>query len=164
MRASSIKDLLSYQYEMIMGSREVVLNFCEKFNPSDYTNEVQGFGRGSICTTQLHIANTYTFWIANSIMNKSAPYHKYEPVNISFVKKAFDDVNLFMKVFIEEYSENINRELLINIKDDTDKIKASPLMVFTHVITHEFHHKGQVMSMSRLLGYTPPDADVIRFI
>jgi len=33
----------------------------------------------------------------------------------------------------------------------------------THVMTHEFHHKGQIMTMGRMLGYTPPDADVIRF-
>lgn len=33
----------------------------------------------------------------------------------------------------------------------------------THVMTHEFHHKGKIMTMGRMLGYTPPDADVIRF-
>ena len=38
----------------------------------------------------------------------------------------------------------------------------TPLQLFTHTITHEFHHKGQVMSMSRLLGYVPVDADIIR--
>jgi uncharacterized damage-inducible protein DinB len=35
--------------------------------------------------------------------------------------------------------------------------------VFSHVITHEFHHKGQSMTMSRMLGHLPPDTDVMRF-
>ncbi|WP_372850566.1 DinB family protein [Pedobacter sp.] len=30
-------------------------------------------------------------------------------------------------------------------------------------MTYEFHHKGQVMTMARLLGNTSPDTDVMRF-
>ncbi len=41
-------------------------------------------------------------------------------------------------------------------------LMVNPLQLFTHVITHEFHHKGQIMSLSRHLGYTPVDADIIR--
>jgi uncharacterized damage-inducible protein DinB len=28
------------------------------------------------------------------------------------------------------------------------------------VTTHEFHHKGQIVLMARVLGYFPPDTDV----
>jgi uncharacterized damage-inducible protein DinB len=45
---------------------------------------------------------------------------------------------------------------------DGKKGKSSPLEVFTHVMTHEYHHKGQLLSLSRQLGYTPIDTDVIR--
>ncbi|MCB0640529.1 MAG: ATP-binding cassette domain-containing protein, partial [Phaeodactylibacter sp.] len=40
--------------------------------------------------------------------------------------------------------------------------ETEALKLFTHVITHEFHHKGQVLSFSRHLGYTPVDTDVLR--
>jgi uncharacterized damage-inducible protein DinB len=39
---------------------------------------------------------------------------------------------------------------------------TSAFQIFTHVITHEFHHKGQILSLSRHLGYTPVDTDIIR--
>ncbi len=39
---------------------------------------------------------------------------------------------------------------------------TTPFELFTHVITHEFHHKGQVLSLSRHLGYIPVDTDIIR--
>ncbi|RZL05047.1 MAG: hypothetical protein EOO89_27250 [Pedobacter sp.] len=42
-------------------------------------------------------------------------------------------------------------------------IETDSYSIFTHVITHEFHHKGQSMTMSRLLGHTPPDTDILRF-
>jgi uncharacterized damage-inducible protein DinB len=156
-------DLLSEQYQFIKGSREVVFNFCEKFDPSDYIKEVEGFGRGSICSTQIHIANTYTYWVANALMEKSLGYIKYEPNNIETVRKAFDAVNSFIEEFINEYGENINQIKKINIPNKQDQISISFLQVFTHTVTHEFHHKGQIMSMGRILGYIPPDADIIRF-
>ncbi|RZK68975.1 MAG: hypothetical protein EOO92_22520, partial [Pedobacter sp.] len=43
------------------------------------------------------------------------------------------------------------------------RVDTTVTSLFTHVITHEFHHKGQIMSMMRLIGYIPPDADIIRF-
>lgn len=39
---------------------------------------------------------------------------------------------------------------------------VTSLELFSHVITHEYHHKGQVLSISRHLGYTPVDTDIIR--
>ncbi|MNY69859.1 DinB family protein [compost metagenome] len=42
------------------------------------------------------------------------------------------------------------------------KNSAKPFKVFTHVITHEYHHKGQILSLSRHLGYTPVDTDIMR--
>ncbi|MDM7914044.1 MAG: DinB family protein [Candidatus Eisenbacteria bacterium] len=34
-----------------------------------------------------------------------------------------------------------------------------PAWVVLHVLTHEYHHKGQVVSIARSLGYTPPETD-----
>ena len=154
MKAEDQKNLLEQQYKLIKDSREVVFRFCEQFNPSDYTKEIEGFGRGSIYNTQAHIANTYTFWVANSVMEKSLPYLKYESNDIGTICKAFDTVNSFMEEFIMDYWGNMNQTRLISV---------TLLQVFTHVITHEFHHKGQIMSMGRQLGYIPPDADIIWF-
>jgi len=157
------KEILLNQYELVKSSRKVVFNFCREFKHSDYTKEIDGFGRGSICTTQTHIANTYIFWVANSVMNKSLSYHDYKPVELNAVMEVFYGVNQFMEEFINLYINDIFSRKTINIKDGNNKISATLLQIFTHVITHEFHHKGQIMSMGRLLGYVPPDADIIRF-
>ena len=34
-----------------------------------------------------------------------------------------------------------------------------PSLVVLHVLTHEFHHKGQICAAARMLGYEPPDLD-----
>src|SRR5689334_16537142 len=35
----------------------------------------------------------------------------------------------------------------------------SPAFILLHVITHAFHHKGQVVAMLRIHGYSAPDTD-----
>ena len=36
----------------------------------------------------------------------------------------------------------------------------SPAFILLHVITHAFHHKGQILAMLRILGYPAPDTDL----
>lgn len=38
----------------------------------------------------------------------------------------------------------------------------SPAFIVLHVITHTFHHKGQVVAMLRALGHPAPDTDLQR--
>ncbi|MCB0624495.1 MAG: hypothetical protein KDC43_11415, partial [Saprospiraceae bacterium] len=40
--------------------------------------------------------------------------------------------------------------------------EAEAFRLFTHVVTHEFHHKGQILSLTRHLGFVPVDTDVMR--
>jgi uncharacterized damage-inducible protein DinB len=36
----------------------------------------------------------------------------------------------------------------------------SPAFILLHVITHAFHHKGQIVAMLRILGHPAPDTDL----
>lgn len=38
----------------------------------------------------------------------------------------------------------------------------SPAFILLHVITHTFHHKGQIVAMLRILGHPAPDTDLQR--
>ncbi len=42
-----------------------------------------------------------------------------------------------------------------------EPLSITPLWLLTHTETHEFHHKGQIVSMARHLGYTPPNTILI---
>lgn len=79
---------------------------------------------------------------------------------ITQVGKLFDQTNLLMEGFFEKFAGHLDQE--IDKDFSGKKIKTSALQLFTHVITHEFHHNGQMMTMARVLGKTPPDTDVIR--
>ncbi|MCY9423036.1 DinB family protein, partial [Bacillus paralicheniformis] len=40
-------------------------------------------------------------------------------------------------------------------------VKKTPHQLLIHSITHEFHHKGQIVAMLRLLGYIPNNTDIL---
>ena len=149
------------QYELVKSSRSVLIDYCSKISGSDFLTEHTHFGRGSVRNLLVHIGNTYEFWIGEQALNKQMKYLPY--AEIRSVQEAADylsSVDALVAVFAEKYSENYKNELQLSIRNKP--VVASPLKLFTHVITHEFHHKGQILSISRHMGYIPVDTDIIR--
>ncbi|EGL17430.1 hypothetical protein HMPREF9413_1764 [Paenibacillus sp. HGF7] len=44
----------------------------------------------------------------------------------------------------------------------SDSVELTELWLFTHTITHEFHHRGQMLKMGRQLGYIPPKMNLAK--
>jgi uncharacterized damage-inducible protein DinB len=156
-------ELLKQQYNLIKSSREVVLNYCSTIKHEDLTKKNENFNKASMMYLLVHIANTYLFWLRSFAAGEQFEYFKEAGVkDVEGLKAAFEEVNKTVENFLDKYDDpgiQIEGEIFWLKKNMTYTV----LELFTHVITHEFHHKGQIMSMSRMLGYTPPDADVIRY-
>ena len=154
--------ILEDQYELVKDSRSVLLDYCQSISNSDFIKPVNTFGRGGTIRNLLtHITNTYKFWIGENILKKEMIYPDYSSVNnVTDVIDLFDDVNKIMQDFFAEFfeKENLKIEYEINGK----KGVSDPHRIFLHAITHEFHHKGQILSLSRNLGYIPIDTDIMR--
>jgi uncharacterized damage-inducible protein DinB len=49
-------------------------------------------------------------------------------------------------------------------RSNDEIITVTPNKLLMHTITHEFHHKGQIVTMARQMGYDEiPDSDIFRF-
>lgn len=148
------------QYELVKSSRNVLFDFCNTISDADFVNQNTSFGRGgSMRNLLVHIANTYQYWIGNLVLKSNIRYAEYDEFkNISDVIELFGQVDEFVAEFIENMDayEDIDYEIQ-NVKSS-----AKPFKLFTHVITHEYHHKGQILSISRHLNYTPVDTDIMR--
>jgi uncharacterized damage-inducible protein DinB len=152
---------MNIQYDLVISSRNVLLDYCQLINNKDFLLENSNFGRGSIRNLLVHICNTYEFWIGQQALKKDIQFKKYDTItSVREVEKYFEKINDLIEEFIAIYKDHYLEELSVNINNKN--LKANPLKLFTHVITHEFHHKGQILSLSRHLGYIPVDTDVIR--
>lgn len=149
------------QYEYVKDSRNILFEYCKTISPEDFINQNTSFGRGgSMRNLLVHIANTYEYWIANLALKKNLKYAEYEDhLTVQQVILLFDSVDVLMEEFILEMNLS-DTEIVYEIQGN--KNSASSLKFFSHVITHEYHHKGQILSLSRHLGYIPVDTDIMR--
>lgn len=148
------------QYEFVKDSREALFEYCKTISPNHFVDQNTSFGRGgSMRNLMVHIGNTYQYWIGNLSLTKSISYTPYEAiVNVQQVVALFDSVDKLM----DEFMSNMDSKKEIEFEIKGVKHLANPLKLFSHVITHEYHHKGQILSLSRHLGYIPADTDIMR--
>ena len=154
--------MLQQQYDWVRSVRQNLFAFLEEMPPRILHNPVPEFGRGTIIRTHLHVADAYRWWLG-SFAYKKLNDHKEIPVHetadVAFVRERFagvdEQVYQFLRDFDNRWSEPIEQD-----ESWQGYPKApTPLLLITHTETHEFHHKGQIVSMARHLGYPPPADD-----
>jgi uncharacterized damage-inducible protein DinB len=156
--------LVTAQYEEIKGARGALFAYCDTINPADLYQPVSEFNNSSIADLLVHNANTYISWINNFGLDRSQSFYKTgEFSTLTEIRSLFEKIDLLVAEFLEKYKDNFQEPFTGMVKHHDFPMTLSPLQLYTHVITHEFHHKGQMLTMSRLLGYTPADTDAIRF-
>ncbi|GAA4315491.1 hypothetical protein GCM10023149_12130 [Mucilaginibacter gynuensis] len=96
-------------------------------------------------------------------MNKGvAIIEESDVITIDAVKQLFANADAYVDEFLNRFAQTLN-DPISAVLPRNRPVTATPLEIYTHAFAHEFHHKGQIMTMCRLLGHTPPDTDIIRF-
>lgn len=153
--------MLKEQYELVLFSRKTILDYLKTISKEDFICDKSNFGKGSIRNMLVHICDTYASWIGERALALNLNYPASENyLNLDDCIAYFDRINQYINQFLTDFE--VNYQANIQIVRDSATVNITPLQLFTHVITHEFHHKGQIMSLSRILGYSPVDADIIR--
>jgi uncharacterized damage-inducible protein DinB len=155
--------LLLKQYELIRSSRGVVFDFIEREIGEDLNTPVPAFDGKTIRYLLVHSANTYLHWLSCFAFKQEIIFHQdINLTRIDQIKLLYAEADKTVANFLHHFSGSLEERINGTLSRNR-QVSASPLELFTHVITHEFHHKGQMMTMCRLLGHTPPDTDVIRY-
>jgi uncharacterized damage-inducible protein DinB len=129
----------------------------------DYAKEVPGFGFPTIHAQVVHILNCEGFWIQTL---QRSPFEDQNPAawpTVSDARILQSEVSLKTLSYLSTLSEqhlNAGTELHFS---DGDTAVRTPALIIHHVLTHAFHHKGQIVSMCRTLGYPAPDTDLNQF-
>lgn len=156
-------DLLQVQYNAVKDARQVLLNYCASINNIDLFKPVDAFNGSCINKLLVHTANVYLHWLQYFDQGYAGEYFNDENIkSVEDLKAIYAQANGVVFNFIIKYKDNYLQSLNKHKLGGNVLINTTPLQLFTHVITHEFHHKGQILTMSRLLGYTPVDTDIIR--
>ncbi|HLT33808.1 MAG TPA: DinB family protein [Aquaticitalea sp.] len=157
----AIRSFLSTQYDLITESRAVLLEYCGQLSTQELNTQNSSFGRGSVSNLLVHIGNTYLFWIGEVCMKKEMAYLDYGTIiSIQEIHHHFSKADMLMTSFLKDD----HRDMLSTSDYSINGVKgtAPNFKIITHVLTHEFHHKGQILSLTRHLGYVPVDTDIMR--
>jgi uncharacterized damage-inducible protein DinB len=144
-------------------SLTLLLDHLSTIPASDYAKEVPGFGFPTVRAQVVHILNCEGFWIHTL---QTVPFEDRDPADWPTVADARvmqREISLQTLTYLSDLSEqhlNVGVELHFA---DGDSAVRTPALILHHVLTHAFHHKGQIVSMCRSLGYPAPDTDLNQF-
>ena len=159
-------DVLKQQYSFIRSTREILFTFSEKIPLQKLHSTVPNFGSGSIIKTHIHVADCYRYWLGSFAFNQRradfsfATDYEIEHSNVEKVRARFELVDEIVQRFLDEFNARWFENIANEVKWQKEPWCTTPLWLLTHTETHEFHHKGQIVSMARHLGYSPPNTDL----
>ncbi len=150
-------------YALIRGSRERVFAWAERLPPEVYVQEHPDFASGSLRNIQAHVADCYLGWIGESGLGLPEPELEVDRATLTDVaamRSRYSQVDAVVERALSEFTE-LDAPLPAPHRDSTLEVTRRWLLL--HPFTHEFHHKGQLLALGRVLGwpYPPgPDADL----
>jgi len=149
------------QYDLIQRTRELLFQYCEALSPEDYVKKLETFGGDSIRSLHAHVADCYRLWLGSRALGRVLPQIKPESINnLQEMRQVFMKTDALVHEFLNEFEGKWDHTMQVSFEGGSG-VKLKALWIFTHTITHEFHHKGQIVKMGRQMGYIPPETDLI---
>jgi uncharacterized damage-inducible protein DinB len=156
---AGIRKLHSWTHD----SLTLVLDHLSTIPEGDYAKNIPGFGFPSLRGQMIHIFNCEGVWIHAL---QGIRFENEEPSDWPDVAQArvlqrrvIANTLAYLSGLTDEQL-NANAELHFS---DGDIAVRTPAFILHHILTHAFHHKGQIVSMCRALGHPAPDTDLSRF-
>ena len=144
-------------------SLNLLLNHLSTMPEADYVKRVSGFGFPTLREQTIHIFNCEGFWV-HTLQGLQYANRTVEdcPIlaNASLLQM---DVSQSTHAYLSTLTnQQLNADTTLHFSDG-DVAVRTPALVLHHVLTHAFHHKGQIVAMCRLLGHPAPDTDLNQF-
>jgi uncharacterized damage-inducible protein DinB len=141
----------------------VVLDHLSTIPEPDLDKEIPNFGFNTVRKQTTHILNCEEFWIHTL---QGLPFTDRDPAESPTVAdvrrlqaETMQRTTTYLSTLTDEQL-NSNTELHF---PDGDVAVRTPALVLHHLLTHAFHHKGQIVAMCRALGHPAPDTDLNHF-
>jgi len=119
-----------------------------------------GFGHSSVWKQLVHILTCEEGWV-HDLQNKGfAGWDGEDWTTIEDLRIARNRIRQATRNYLGGLTEEQLNTTLVTRPLDWGGELRSPAFILLHVITHAFHHKGQIVAMLRILGHPAPDTDL----
>jgi uncharacterized damage-inducible protein DinB len=119
-----------------------------------------GFGHPSVWKQLVHILTCEEGWVHDLQTKPFRSWHAEDCPSIAALQASRERIREATRTYLGDLTEEqLNTTLAERPADWAGELR-SPAFILLHVITHAFHHKGQIVAMVRILGYPAPDTDL----
>jgi uncharacterized damage-inducible protein DinB len=121
---------------------------------------ISGFGHPSVWKQLAHILTCEEGWV-HDLQNKSfVGWYAEDCPTMAAMQASKDRIREATRTYLGNLTEEQINTTLAERPADWGGELRTPAFILLHVITHAFHHKGQIVAMLRILGYPAPDTDL----
>jgi len=155
---SGITELHSATHE----SLDLLLGHVAKVPDALLRQPLPGFGFPTVWRQLIHILTVEEGWVHDLQSKPFDGWFEEDCPTIDALLLAKERIRNETRTYIAGLSEaQLNTTLPFRPEGWSGELR-SPAFILLHVITHTFHHKGQVVAMLRTLGHPAPDTDLQR--
>jgi uncharacterized damage-inducible protein DinB len=144
-------------------SLNLLLDHLSSIPETDYTKLLPAVGLPTLREQVIHIFNCEGFWIHTLQGLPHVDRNAAECPAIADARLLEQEVSRRTHAYLSELTDqqlNSGTELHFS---DGDSAVRTPALILHHVLTHAFHHKGQIVAMCRALGHPAPGTDLNQF-
>ncbi|GGK98469.1 DinB family protein [Deinococcus radiotolerans] len=141
--------------------RERLLTWLESLPGGVYTLERPDFAFGSLRNVQVHVADCYRVWLAARGLGETVV--RLDPgalPDVAALRAVYADVDALVDRALNAFTQPDEPR---RVPFGDRELEVTGRWLFMHPLTHEFHHKGQLLTMGRVLGFpypAGPDTDL----
>ena len=155
---SGIRELHGAMHE----SLDVLLNHVATVPDRLLRQPVDGFGFPTVARQLVHILTVEEGWVHDLQFKDFPGWFEQDAPTLEALLSQKHRILAATRAYLDSLSEEQLNATLPRRPEGWSGELRSPAFILLHVITHSFHHKGQIVAMLRILGHPAPDTDLQR--
>lgn len=139
--------------------REPILQTFEQLSEEDLTKDLE-IGRKSIRNILVHLMNAERYWISLLSDEEFKLIDHNDFKDIPSIRGAWCQI----EDRTTEFMQNLREEDLFHVRNVSWKkgtVSFTIAKALIHMATHETHHRGLLVGLTRQLGLEPPDVNML---
>ena len=158
-RIDEIRELLAFH----RWANETLCDALEPMPAADLTRDLKS-SFASVRDTLAHMATAEWTWLER--LNGRSPTAmpaEWQTYDLARIRTQWRAVGQALELFAVELDES-GLDRVIDYRGLAgNPYRSTPVQILRHVVNHASYHRGQVTTMMRQLGATPPATDLIRY-
>ncbi len=149
---------LKLTYDWTRRTREELFAFTESLPNEVYTLERPDFAYGSIRNIHAHVAFAYMVWVGVIGLNRDRASFELPADQIpdaNAMRERFSAVDALLQEALDAFDRP--DEMFEHHHRSGQTLKLTQRWLVVRPITHEFHHKGQLLALARVIGHPLPE-------